>query len=387
MIVSKFANRAIAFIANDEQDRDKNYLNMRVKMNDRENLLSLLRKTGYERMPVHFSMTPDIEKRFYEYTEKTGYQVPASPFAGIPGSELLNPMPHESWKRYYMQDFAPGTSFDRYGVAREPGSAQCMHMTRMHHPLERMTTLEELKAYPFPRLSAKVSAAQKLAVKQAHSRGKFALGGAECSVWETAWAARGMEVLMMDMLADEEPACFVLDKVTNNTGTSVVNFAKAGADGIMLGDDIGMQKTIMMSGDLYRKYLKPRLKKIIDAARAVKPDIIIFYHSCGYVVPFIEDLIEAGIDVLNPVQPECMDFKELFRQYSRRLSFSGTLGTQTLMPFGTPEEIKNEITDRLDFVGPKGGLLICPTHVLEPEVPVENIVAFIDACKAYVNKG
>lgn len=356
-------------------------------MNDRENMLSLLRRTGYERMPVHFSMTPDIEKRFHAYVEKNGYRVPSSPFANIPGSKLLNPMPQESWKCYYTQDFAPGTRFDNYGVAREPGSAECMHMTRMHHPLEKMTTLDELKDYPFPRLSAIASAAQKLAVKQAHIRGKFALGGAECSIWETAWYARGMEMLMMDMLADEELACFVLDTVTRNTVTSAVNFAKAGADGIMLGDDIGMQKTIMMSEDLYRRYLKPRLKKIIDSARAIKPDIIIFYHSCGYVIPFIEDLIEAGIDVLNPVQPECMNFEALFNEYGKRLSFSGTLGTQTLMPFGTPEDIKNEIKNRLDFVGPKGGLLICPTHVLEPEVPVENIVAFIDACKAYVNKG
>lgn len=260
-----------------------------------------------------------------------------------------------------------------------------MHMTRMHHPLEKMTTLHELKAYPFPQLSVKTSAAQKLAVRQAHLRGKFTLGGAECSIWETVWYARGMEVLMMDMLTDEELACFVLDKVTGNTVISAVNFAKAGADGLMLGGDIGMQKTIMLSEDLYRKYLKPRLKKIIDAARTVKPDIIIIYHSCGYVVPFIEDLIEAGIDVLNPVQPECMNFEELFIEYGKRLSFSGTLGTQTLMPFGSPDEIKNEVKSRLDFVGPNGGLLICPTHVLEPEVPVENIIAYIDVCKAYRN--
>lgn len=356
---------------------------MKVGMNDRENMISLVRRTGYERMPVHFNMTPDIDKRFRAYTEKTGYQVPSSPFVGIPGSKLLNPAKPESWKRYYTHEFAPGTNFDRYGVANEPGSEACMHMTRMYHPLEKMTTLKELAAYPFPRLSGTVSAVQKLVAKQAHIKGKFAIGGAECSVWETAWYARGMETLMMDMLSDEELACFVLDKVTGNTMTSAVNFAKAGADGLMLGDDIGMQSSIMMSEDLYRKYLKPRLKRIIDAARSVKPDIIIFYHSCGYVVPFIEDLIEAGIDVLNPVQPECMNFEELFQEYGKRLSFSGTLGTQTLMPFGTPAEIKNEINNRLDFVGKDGGLLICPTHVLEPEVPVENIVAFIDACKAY----
>lgn len=355
-------------------------------MNDRDNLISLVRRTGYERMPIHFSMTPAIEARFKDYVRQSGYSYPSSPFFGIPGSRLLNPVEPDSWKRYYDQEFAPGTRFDMYGVAREPGSAACMHMTRMHHPLERAQTLKELKAYPFPRLSNRTTVAQKAAVRLAHAQGKFALGGAECSVWETAWYTRGMETLMMDMLADEEAACYVLDKVTDNTVTSVTNFAKAGADGLMLGDDIGMQATIMMSEVLYRQYLKPRLKKIIDAARAVKPDILIFYHSCGYVVPFIEDLIEAGIGVLNPVQPECMDFEALFKEYGDRLSFSGTLGTQTLMPFGTPEEIRAEIFSKLDFVGESGGLLICPTHVLEPEVPIENIVAFIDACKEYRHK-
>lgn len=354
-------------------------------MNDRENLISLVRRTGYERMPVYFNMTPDIAGRFNRYVKTSGYEVPSSPFVNIPGSMLTNPQKEGFWERYYPYDFAPGTSFDTYGVAQEPGSAACMHMTRMHHPLERMEKLEELKAYPFPVLKNGPTVAQKLAVKDAHAAGKFALGGMQCSIWETAWYARGMEVLMMDMLTDEELACFVLDSVTKNAVISAVNFAKAGADGLFLGDDIGMQSSIMMSEDLYRKYLKPRLKRIIDAARSVKPDIIIFYHSCGYVVPFIEDLIEAGIDVLNPVQPESMNFEELFVEYGKRLSFCGTLGTQKIMPFGTPQEIKKEIKVKLDFAGPNGGLLICPTHVLEPEVPVENIIAYIDACKAYGN--
>jgi uroporphyrinogen decarboxylase len=122
---------------------------------------------------------------------------------------------------------------------------------------------------------------------------------------------------------------------------------------------------------------------VIDAAREVNKDIIIFYHSCGYIEPFIPHLIEVGVDVLNPVQPECMDVKEIIRKYGDKIAFFGGIGTQTLMPFGTPEEIRNYVFDLLDFVGDKGGFLIAPTHILEPEVPPENIIAYIDACRDY----
>lgn len=208
----------------------------------------------------------------------------------------------------------------------------------------------------------------------------------QCTVWETAWYTRGMEVLMMDMMSEPELAEFVLDKVTDNSVKNAISFAKAGADGIFLGDDIGMQSTIMMSLELYREFLKPRLKRVISEAKSINPDLIVFYHSCGYVTPFIEDLIEAGIDVLNPIQPESMSFEEIFLKYGGRLSFCGTIGTQTTMPFGTPADIRREIHSRLDFVGKRGGLLISPTHVLEPEVPAENIVAYIEACREYKPK-
>ena len=99
------------------------------------------------------------------------------------------------------------------------------------------------------------------------------------------------------------------------------------------------------------------------------------------MTPFIEDLIDAGIDVLNPVQPECMDFKEIHDAYGDRLSFWGTLGTQTTLPFGTPEEVRELVLRNLKIAGPKGGLLCTPTHLVEPEVPWENMEAYVEACR------
>jgi uroporphyrinogen decarboxylase len=139
----------------------------------------------------------------------------------------------------------------------------------------------------------------------------------------------------------------------------------------------------MMSPATYRRWLKPRLKRVIDAARAEKPDIVVLYHSCGHVTGLIKDLVEAGIDVLNPVQPESMDFTALHREYGRDLSFNGTIGTQTVMPFGTPDEVRQAVRANLALAGPRGGLFACPTHLLEPEVPWENIEAYADACRGW----
>jgi uroporphyrinogen decarboxylase len=134
---------------------------------------------------------------------------------------------------------------------------------------------------------------------------------------------------------------------------------------------------------MYRTWLKPRLKRVIDAAKAVKPDILIQYHSCGYATPLIPDLIEAGIDILNPVQPECMDVEQVLREFGGQLSFNGTLGTQTTMPFGTPDEVRATVHRNLELAGPRGGLFCCPTHMLEPEVPWENIEAYVAACREW----
>ena len=187
------------------------------------------------------------------------------------------------------------------------------------------------------------------------------------------------------MMSEDPMAEVLLDRVTNIAVQRAVSYTRAGADGLFLGDDIGMQHTIMMSEPLYRTWLQPRLKRVIDAARAVNPDVLIFYHSCGHVTELIPNLIEAGVDVLNPVQPECMDFREIHDRFGDRLSFHGTIGTQTVMPFGTPEQVRKTVFEHLKIAGRQGGLYVCPTHLLEPEVPVENIVAYVQACADYCN--
>jgi uroporphyrinogen decarboxylase len=200
-------------------------------------------------------------------------------------------------------------------------------------------------------------------------------------LWEEAWRTRGMEEMMMDMAACDETAVYHFDRICESLKPRMRIIAESGADILYFLDDIGMQNSIIMSAEMYREWVKPRFKSLIDEAKKINPDILVAYHSCGFIIPFVEDLIEAGVDVLESVQSECMDFAELHGKYGERLSFWGTIGTQSTMPFGTPEEVKKHVRRNRGVAGKKGGLLCAPTHVLEPEVPWENVMAYVEACR------
>jgi uroporphyrinogen decarboxylase len=150
----------------------------------------------------------------------------------------------------------------------------------------------------------------------------------------------------------------------------------------MLGDDIATQHGMMLSPAQWRLYLKPRLAKLISAARSVRSDIPVFYHSDGNCSDVIEDLIEVGVTILNPVQPECLNVGDLKHRYGERIAFWGTIGIQSTLPFASPEEVKKVIRERIKQFD-KTGLVLGPTHVIEPEVPWENIVSFVEAIKEY----
>ncbi len=349
----------------------------------RENLVSLLRRRGFSEFPVQFSLCPALEKR---YRAETGSDLGYEEYFGfsersIPGPRTP-PQDERIFLPYYRQPLKPGATIDLWGVAHEPGSAAAMHMTYMRNPLRDADSLEEIQSYPYPDYAHADTSHMRAAADALHARGLAATGNMQCTVWETAWYMRGMENLMVDMLEDDPKAECLLNIVTDRAVKRAEAFARAGADLLYLGDDVGMQRTPMMSMSLYSDWLKPRLKRVIDAARAVKPDIVVLYHSCGFVTPFIPHLIEVGVDVLNPVQPECMDFQEIHAEFGRALSFHGTVGTQTTMPFGTPGEVKKTVWKNAEAAGNAGGLWVAPTHLLEPEVPWENVVAYVEACRA-----
>jgi len=189
--------------------------------------------------------------------------------------------------------------------------------------------------------------------------------------------------MLMDFLTDEEMAAACMDKMCRIQCEIARRAARCGVDMVVFGDDVGSQRSLMMSREVWRRWVKPATAATIAAAKAENPDVIAMYHSDGVIDEIIPELIEIGVEVLNPVQPECMDPVKVKELYGDRLPFLGTVGTQTVMPFGTPDRVRDTVRRMIETVGRGGGLTIAPTHMLEPEVPWENIEAFLSAVKEF----
>jgi len=154
-------------------------------------------------------------------------------------------------------------------------------------------------------------------------------------------------------------------------------------DLLALDDDVGMPRTMMIGPATWREFFKPRLERIIHAARAIKPDLRILFHSDGYFEPIVGDLVEIGVNAINPLQPDHMDAVRIRRQFGPRLALWGTVGRQTTLSFASPEDIRQEVKLRVETLG-RAGLILSPAYDLEePDVPWQNLVAFLEAVREY----
>jgi len=282
-------------------------------MNKRENLLAMLAKKPYKEVPIDFGLSPGLIE---VYKQKTGSDLDYMDYFEMPWRPSFVPVPlaqNSDFSGYYSHDLKPGTHIDMWGVAHEPGSAAALHMTRMHHPLKNADCASVLDEYPFPVFDDSQIETIRESVQQLHSQGLASVGYMHMTIWETAWAIRSMEELITDVLDESPMAEKLLDIITETAVARAKMYASGGVDILYLGDDIGMQNTPMMSLDMYTTWLKPRLCKVINAAKAINPGVLVFYHSCGMIYPFIPHLIEAGVDVLHPVQPESMDFERIYK--------------------------------------------------------------------------
>lgn len=280
---------------------------------------------------------------------------------------------------YYRDlDLPEGAYIDHKGVLHLPGSLY--HFTKRVSPLRNAERFEELERFPYAEAPDDDLSTLQAKVEAAHRENRVA----QCGVghmYEDAWQIRGYEEFLMDMVSDPEWSEYILDRITERNVRMAEKAARAGVDLLTSGDDVANQNTLMFAPDVWRKFIKSRWAKVYESARRIKPDIQIWYHSDGNITEIIPELIEIGVTILNPVQPECMDIEELHAKYGRDLVFDGTVGTQTTMPFGTPEEVRELVRERKRTIGRDGGLILSPTHVLEPEVPVENVTAFFEACR------
>ncbi len=204
-------------------------------------------------------------------------------------------------------------------------------------------------------------------------------GVAVCTIWETAWALRGLGRMLMDLVENPDLAERILDIPYQYHTVTALRLAEMGVDMIWTGDDMGEQNRMMISPRLWRKYFKPRMAELFRRIKEVNPEIKIAYHSDGNIEPIIPDLIDIGLDVLNPVQPRSMDPAKLKRLYGDRLCFWGGIDEQYTLPFGAPAEVRAEVEERIRTLGAGGGYIAGPTHHVQLDTPMENFWAMVRA--------
>jgi uroporphyrinogen decarboxylase len=343
-----------------------------------------MHRTGFpDRVPFEISwgaFTPGLMKIF---RRRTGSDLdPAEYFDFDTRSVNLNPTCRNTdFSKWFSEKPPAEVLWDEWGYGMVRGSMEHFVEYR-YHPLAGCETAEQIFEFSWPDVDADYRF-DGLAdmTRRFHDRGYAVTGELYLTLFETAWLLRGMENLLVDFYHNERIAHAILEKLTDLRIRQAIKYAEAGVDILRLGDDVATQKGPMMSLDLYRKFLKDRTRRIISAARQVKKDILIFMHSDGSIAEFIPEYIDIGVDILNPVQPECNDLTEIGLQFDDRVAFWGGIGTQTTMPYGTTHIVERKVQEVQSQLGRRGGLLLAPSHILEPEVPWENVLAFVDAAR------
>jgi len=278
---------------------------------------------------------------------------------------------------------------DEFGVVWSMPDDRPLYMEISHHPLAE-ATLDELEDYPFPdgkdptRFTGLRTAALELRNNSPYAI-STGIGGV---VYEICWYMRGLERWYLDMIENPRFCEALLDRtlafwLDYYTGL----MAEVGdlVDVVMIGDDIAGQTGPLFSPDFYRKIVKPRQKRLVQHIKSLTPAKI-WYHSCGSVGAFIPDLLDNGIDILNPLQlsAEKMDPRQLKAEYGDRLCFwGGAIDTQHVLPVASPAEVTESVRRNVEALKPGGGYVFNNVHNIQPGVPPRNIVALFDAGYEY----
>lgn len=198
------------------------------------------------------------------------------------------------------------------------------------------------------------------------------------ALFERAWTLRGLDTFMMDMALDPSFTEELLDRILGIQLVLIRRFIELGVDGGYFGDDYGAQKSMLFSPKMWRKYIKPRLAQMFAPFREAGLPVIL--HSDGQIQAILPDLIEIGLTTLNPVQPEVLEHAWLKQSFGKQLSYYGGISTQTVLPYGSPEDVKKAVQECSQQLAPEGiGLVVAPSHRMMTDIPLENVDALLDA--------
>jgi len=294
---------------------------------------------------------------------------------GVPDSKSVIPVGEDGYR-------------DEYGVVRrKPASSFYYDLVKC--PLAGPITIQDIINFPWP------DPADPGYTRGLRERILYYRENTDCAIVlrlpvpfvHTTQFVRGFEDWFIDLAVDKKLAGALFDAAVEHNAAVAAEILKAGGDlvdVVAFSEDLGFQNGLIVSPELYRELFKPRHKKYFDTVKK-HTSAFIHFHSCGSIYKLLPDLIELGVDALNPVQVAArdMDSAKLAAEFGDRLSFWGGIDTQTVLPKGTTADVKAEVRQRIRDLAPGGGYILCAVHNLQPDVPVENILAMYEAAKEH----
>ena len=256
-------------------------------------------------------------------------------------------------------------------------------------PLSACESVEDFERYRFPDPLAPERWTLALSEVQTYGAEYGLVGDLEACLFELAWNLVGLEKFLMDLCGSEAYVEPLLDKIADFSTACGLRMIDMGIDMIWAGDDFGTQKGLMISPALWRKYFKPRYQRMFEQFRARNPRIKIAYHSCGAIRPLIVEYLDIGLDFLNPLQPAAdgMEYSRLHDTYGDALGYFGGMDVQGILPFGSEEDVRREVRRLLSVGDQTTRFILAPAHNIQPDTPVDNILAFFDEATHFGQKG
>jgi uroporphyrinogen decarboxylase len=360
-------------------------------MTSKERVLAAMRRDREpDRVPLQFDLSRGLTDKFAgkygiparytpaHYADVT-YRISANDLRVAMGSDCVVAglgLPRD----YEPRIGDDGLVFDEFGMGMRQGP---LYMDVIHYPLAQVSTAREVEEFPFPDPLAEGRYDDAAELIARYGREYFVIGDIEVTLWGLMQQMVGLEKLLMDTATGEAWAEALLDKCERFAVAAGLRLISLGVDGVWLGDDFGTQTGMILSPSLWRRRLKESYRRVYGAFKQANPGVLIMQHCDGAVAPILEDWIETGLEVFNPVQPNVPghDPRELKARFGSRLSFWGAIDQQQLLPFGTPEEIEADVREKIRILGEGGGYMVSPAHILQADTPMENVEALIRAVR------
>ncbi len=356
-------------------------------MTPKERIRQALEHRQPDRVPIGYVATPEVNDNLKKYL---GLDNDKSLLKRLGVDYRWVTPGYKGPKELLFEDCWDKPGIDIWGVERKNVSnAYGTYREISNFPLKDIKDAGELEDYPWPEIDWIDFDILGDKTKELDEEDEYwiILNAMSGSIFEMSWYMRGMEQFLIDLLISPEIAAGIIKRLYQFAIDSIdraIEATDGRIDMVFFADDVASQEGMLISVDTWREMIKPWHKGFYEKAHSLGTKTA--YHSCGAIEPIINDLIEIGLDLLNPLQFSARGFlspQELKNKYGNRLSFLGGMDIQKVLPFYSPEGIKKETERLISILGKDGGYIIQATHNIQPDTPPENIVAMHDTAMAY----